>query len=162
VVDILSFGDSWCELEEMSIDRLTMMDSGCTRVGRPSYYIYKGLVGGIRMIELWPVPDALYSLRYTGLLRSALTSAGQLIPDIGQVLLMYAAELACPIVANKLAAEKDYQGAQYWTSQATVWGNQYREQLRDFERKDRHRFGKNTYSEVGYSGRDSWSWPSRV
>lgn len=140
VVDIVSLvGPSW-PFDEMTQESLDVADSNRSFVGQPSAFIRRGMVDGIYQIELWPVPDARYTIHYSALTRSMLTNKNTIIPDVAEVLLMAAEEMACGITSSKRAAEKDYPGAQFWAAKGTTKHGNYLESLQELKSKDRRRF----------------------
>jgi len=142
VVEILSMTGRDRAYEEITQEDLDVRDSKRTYSGQPYAYVRRDMVNGIYHIELWPVPDAQYVLRYTGLMRTVLTQRGQFIPDIAEVLLMAAEEMACGIVSSKCAGNGDYNGAQFWASKGLARHANYLESLAELKNKDRRRFGK--------------------
>lgn len=147
VVDIFTMASTdrgWGEMEEMNQQQLNQYDWYRTTTGPPSHYIRRGMTSGVYQVELWPVPDARYTIRYVAITRSMLDQQGDFLPDVHELLLMAAEEMACGIVASKCAAEKDYQGAQFWVAKGEGRMTHYEESLLELKSKDRHAFGKNT------------------
>jgi hypothetical protein len=160
VVDIFTMTSSdrgWGEMEEMSQEQMTRWDWYRTSVAEPSHYVRKGMTGGIYQVALWPPPDARYTIRYVAITRSMLNAQGDFLPDVHELLLMAAEEMACGIVASKRAAEKDYPGAQFWQQKGEGRMVHYEESLMELKSKDRHAFGKNTYPARG-GDRMSYGW----
>lgn len=148
VIDILSMaGPSW-PLNEITQEGLDVEDSDRSFVGQPSFFARRGMVDGIYRVELWPIPDARYTIHYVAVNRSVLTDKGQFIPDVAEVLLMSAEELACGIVSSKNAAEKNYEGAAFWAGKGNAKHGNYQESLEELKSKDRRRFGRNAGNRV--------------
>lgn len=163
VVDILSMRGSTWQMDELTQVSLDSVDMNSACVGQPLSFIRRGMsADGIYQVELWPVPDARYTIQYTAVMRSVLTQKGQIIPDIAEMLLMTAEEMACGIVSSKRAAEKDYEGAAFWASKGAARIAHYQESLAELKAKDRRRFGQNTNSQVStYSNALGYGWGGR-
>ncbi len=143
VIDILSLaGPNW-SLNEITQVALDVVDTRRAFIGQPSSFARRGMVNGAYGVEIWPVPDARYTLRYIAITRSLLTNQGQMIPDMAECLLMAAQEMACGIVASKEAADKNYEGAGFWTQKGQVSLANYTNSLEECKGKDRRRFGRN-------------------
>lgn len=146
IVDVFSMTSAFFTLNELSQVSADEVDGNRSYAGQPSSYIRLGMVSSIYQIELWPVPNARYTIQYIGLSRSALTTKGQIIPDIAEVLLMAAEEMACGIVSSKCAgkAPPDYAGAQFWGEKGAAKHGNYLESLQELKSKDRRKFGQTT------------------
>lgn len=141
-------GANW-RLDETSLQYLDWLDPGRTVFGEPYWYAYRGLDGNkLEEIEVWPIPQSVYSYRYTGMRRSVLSQSTQRVEDISSLILKYGAMIACRIVANKRATEKDWAGAQYWTGQGTVWQQDAESGLFRWKKMDRKRFGRRRHSRL--------------
>lgn len=150
---IVSMAGATWQLEEKSQTYLDWVDPDRTVFGEPYVFAYTGATsGGIEQIELWPVPDARYNLRYVGLKRSALDTATQTIHDISDVLLKFAAVLACRIVANKMAAAEKWQGTSHWTQQAEQWQRDAELGLQRFKKQDWKRWSRTRRTSSRLSG----------
>lgn len=149
-------------LVECTQAALNAIDPGRSVSGEPYRYAYSGpTTGGVERIELWPVPDNRYLMHGVGLTRSTLTDPAQIIGDLSNLILNGGAAMACPIIANKKAAEEKLQAASFWLGQASYWEGQYQALLKDFKRQDRKRFGENMWDEgfFDYQGHPSYDFP---
>ena len=131
-------------LEEISQAFLNRVDAGRYVAGPPTQFARKGLIGDHFQIELWPFPDARYTIRYVAVQRNLLTSSGQFLPDMAGALLLTAKEMACGVVASKRAAEQDYEGGVFWLGKAQEAMVGYQDAIRTLRLRDRRRFGQNT------------------
>jgi hypothetical protein len=140
VVDIVSMAGPTWPLDEITQESMNVIDTDRSFVGRPSGFVRLGMIDGVYRVELWPAPAERHTVHYVGLTRVVLTDKGQIIPDVAEVLLMAAEEMACGIVSSKCAADKDYQGAQFWNAKGAGRHANYLESLSELKSKDRRRF----------------------
>lgn len=144
VTQIITMAGANWDLEQKSRQYLDMVDPSRDIFGEPYYYAYRGPGStGIEQIELWPIPNARYSLRYQGMRRSALDTSGQTIFDISEVLLKFGASVGCRMVANKMAMAEKWNGTSHWDGQAQTWYQDATVSLQQWLKRDRTRWGRN-------------------
>jgi len=92
---------------------------------------------GQSMIELSPVPDAVYHLTYVGLIAGSITSGDQILTLLAQVLLEKAIANGCLTVAGN----GNVQEGPYWMRLAAEWEKKQIDRMPRVRRADRYRFG---------------------
>ena len=151
VVYILSMTGAHWRLDEQTQSVRMSVDPDLRIPGEPTHFARRGFnTQSIYEVELYPIPNARYRIRYVAVRRTALSTLGQSVPELGQAILELAAEMACGIVASKRAAERDYPGAGFWQRKGQLHLAAHLDSLQDMKRMDRKRFGHTTSTSVSF------------
>lgn len=109
-IDRLTIPDKYAELMEVGLDEIEALDAGTT--GQPQRYCYYN-----DQIRFWPIPDAAYTLQFTGLEQ---IDAPTLDSDSSTVWTNQAQDLICARTRMTLYRDqfRDSEGAQLAMSAA--------------------------------------------